>query len=491
VRSIALRPAEIVSPASEPTATLVGPAAIGANAWGWRHASRRAYAIEDLDLAIRPRERVLIAGASGSGKSTLLAGLAGILGGPEDGEERGELLIDGVPAAAARGRAAMVLQDPETQIVMARVGDEVAFGLENLGVPAAEIWPRVSAALDAVGLGRGGQDLSLDHPTSELSGGQKQRLALACALAMRPGVLILDEPTANLDPAGVEEVRDAVIALTDTTLVIVEHHVAPWLPHVDRVIELEAGRLVRDMPAREYTTAPGPAPVAPRRGDPRASAIEAIDLAVGREGETIADGIGLSVAPGEALAIVGPNGSGKSTLALTLAGLLPPLAGEVRLDGRPDPHRWRSRELLPAVGMVFQSPEHQFLARTVRAELEIGPRALARRGRSGSGDGAERAGGIPERTETILERLGLVHLAEAHPFSLSGGQQRRLSVGTAIATSPRVLILDEPTFGQDPRTLARLLELLTEALDRGTAVIVVTHDAHVPAALGARVLELA
>jgi len=477
-----------VSPASDRTATLTGPAWIGARGWGWRHASRRAAAIEGLDLEIRPRERVLIAGPSGSGKSTLLAGLAGILGGPEDGEERGELLIDGIPAASARGRAAMVLQDPETQLVMSRIGDEVAFGLENLGVPDDEIWPRVTAALDAVGLGAGGHELPLEHPTSALSGGQKQRLALACAIAMRPGVLILDEPTANLDPQGVIEVRDAVVALVDTTLVIVEHRVGPWLEHVDRVIVLDRGRVVRDIPARECIVAPGPRPVPIRHGIPGTAAIEAVELAIGRDGHAIRDGISLAVAPGEALAIIGPNGSGKSTLALTLAGLMPPISGEVRIGGRPGPHRWRSRALLPEVGMVFQSPEHQFLARTVRAELEVGPRALSRRSRSGAAETEQR---IRDRTDALLDRLRLLQLAPAHPFTLSGGQQRRLSVGTALATSPRVLILDEPTFGQDPRTLAALLELLTEALDAGAAVIVVTHDADVPAALGARVLELA
>ena len=203
---------------------------------GWRHASRHAWAIRDASFRIEPGERVLLLGASGSGKSTLLHGLAGVLGGEDDGEHTGSLLIDGEPAAAARGRAGLVLQDPDAQVILARVGDDVAFGCENLGIARGDIWARVSQALDAVGL-----DVPLDRATKALSGGQKQRLALAGLLAMRPGLVLLDEPTANLDPVGVTEVRDAVIRMLDAhpaTLVVVEHRVAVWLPVVSRVIVL-------------------------------------------------------------------------------------------------------------------------------------------------------------------------------------------------------------------------------------------------------------
>ena len=231
----------------------VRPAAVTARGWGWRHAGRPRPAVSGLDLDIRPGERVLLLGPSGAGKSTLLHALAGVLGdsasgasGPagdgdaEDSDETGSLLIDGAPPRAQRGRAGLVQQDPETQVVLSRLGDDVAFGAENLSVPAAEIWPRVREALDDVGLGR----LPLDHPTSALSGGQKQRLALAGILAMRPGLLLLDEPTANLDPAGVLEVRDAVgrcLDKTGATLVVVEHRVAVWKDLVDRIVVLQPG----------------------------------------------------------------------------------------------------------------------------------------------------------------------------------------------------------------------------------------------------------
>jgi energy-coupling factor transport system ATP-binding protein len=184
------------------TPRAAGPVRVEARGWGWRHAGRIRWALDGIDLRIAPGERVLLLGPSGSGKSTLLHALAGVHGGEDEGEQRGSLLVDGADAGAVRGRAGLVLQDPDSQVILARVGDDVAFGCENLGVPRDEIWQRVPEALDAVGL-----DLPLDHPTSALSGGQKQRLALASALAMRPGLLVLDEPTANLDPAGVAEVR--------------------------------------------------------------------------------------------------------------------------------------------------------------------------------------------------------------------------------------------------------------------------------------------
>lgn len=220
------------------------PAAVQARSWGWRHAGRSAWALSDVSLRIEPGERVLLLGASGSGKSTLLHGLAGVLGGDEEGDQVGELLIDGMPAAGARGRAGLVLQDPDAQVILARVGDDVAFGCENLGIPREEIWLRVRDALDRVGL-----DVALDRSTSALSGGQKQRLALAGVIAMRPGLVLLDEPTANLDPVGVAEVRTAVAAMADaegSTLVVVEHRVDVWLPLVDRVIVLGRGGVVAD-----------------------------------------------------------------------------------------------------------------------------------------------------------------------------------------------------------------------------------------------------
>ncbi|MFB8386235.1 ABC transporter ATP-binding protein [Microbacterium sp. NPDC055910] len=473
--------------------TVSGPAVVEARGWGWRHASRHAWAVREATFRIEPGERVLLLGASGSGKSTLLHGLAGVLGGEEEGESEGELLIDGVPAAAVRGRAGLVLQDPDSQVILARVGDDVAFGCENFGIPREEIWRRVASSLDAVGL-----DVPLDRPTKQLSGGQKQRLALAGALAMRPGLVLLDEPTANLDPDGVGEVRAAVAAMLDAhdaTLVVVEHRVQVWLPLVTRVIVLGAGGVVADGPVDDVLRGravelaaggvwvPGHPPAHPPAPPRPAGAVllEARDLAVERvRGRAVATGLEVDVRAGAALAVTGPNGAGKSTLGLTLAGLLPPASGSLRAhpllaDGAGDsPIGWASRQLLTRIGTVFQDPEHQLLGRTVRGELEIGPRALR----------------LPEdeisrRVDELLERLRLVRLAGANPYTLSGGEKRRLTVAAALATAPRVLVLDEPTFGQDARTWAELVALLARLRDEGSAIVTITHDLDVVEALRA------
>ena len=269
--------------------------------------------------------------------------------------------------AVTGGTPGLVLQDPDTQVILARVGDDVAFGCENLGVPRDEIWPRVRQALDAVGL-----DLPLDHPTSALSGGQKQRLALAGVLAMRPGLLLLDEPTANLDPQGAAEVRDAVarvLAATGATLIVIEHRVEVWRDLVTRVIVLGDGGVVADGSpdvvlrdqgerlAARGVWVPGIRPaVIGRRQPPTAETLlRASDLAVARKaGVVVRDGITIELAGGGCLAITGPNGAGKSTLGLTLAGLLAPAGGTLEAtrdlagSAGPSPWRWKAATCSPA-----------------------------------------------------------------------------------------------------------------------------------------------
>jgi len=478
---------------SHTPAAAVGPARVVVEDWGWRHAGRKAWAVRDLDLVIEPGERVLLLGASGAGKSTLIHALAGVLGGADEGESRGSLLVDGVVPERARGRIGLVLQDPDSQVILSKVGDDVAFGCENLGVPREEIWQRVAASLDAVGL-----DLPLRHPTSALSGGQKQRLALAGVLAMQPSLLLLDEPTANLDPGGVVEVRDAVARLAEggsSTLVVIEHRVEVWRDLMTRVIVLDAdGGVLADGPpdavlddvgerlAAAGVWVPGVPLGLPRRTPPEVhgSALTTRDLTIGRHrSRPVQQHLDVGVPTGSATVVVGPNGAGKSTLALTLAGLLPELAGTVAaspsLAGAlgPRPIRWKSTELLTRIGTVFQDPEHQFVASTARAELGVALQAL-RWSRSA----------IDERVAQLLDALGLTALAEANPFSLSGGQKRRLSVATVLAARPAVLVLDEPTFGQDRRTWLSLVGLLRQELDRGATILSVTHDAGVIEHLG-------
>jgi len=491
--------------------------------WGWRYAERDAWAVRGVDLTVEPGERVAIVGPSGAGKSTLLRAVAGVLPDEPDATDdtaasvQGSVLVDGAEPRAVRGRVGLVMQDPEAHTVMSRVGDDVAFGCENAGVPREETWQRVRSALDVVGL-----DLPLDRSTTMLSGGQRQRLALAGVLAMRPGVLVLDEPCANLDPSGVVQVHDAVRALLDETgcsLLVVEHRIGTWLDLVDRLVLLEpAGGVVADGAPADVLAEHGPALTAagvwvpgsepeqgsarrgtrtpPRAGemlgtvrggphafrplgdrDPVLLAARGLGTARGRR-QPVGSGIDLDVRAGRVLAVTGPNGIGKSTLGLTLAGLLRPAAGTLRAgaalaDGIGDaPAAWTSRQLAGRIGTVFQDPEHQFVARTVREELAVGPRAL------GSAD-------VDARVDELLDAFGLAHLADANPFTLSGGEQRRLAIGTVIASRPPVVVLDEPTSGQDRATWQAVVDRLGELADSGTAIVAVTHDRDLVRALDA------
>jgi energy-coupling factor transport system ATP-binding protein len=345
-------------------------------------------------------------------------------------------------------------------------------------------------------------------------------------------MLLLDEPTANLDPAGVIEVRDAVsaaLARTGATLIVVEHRVSVWKDLVDRVVVLAAdGGVLADGPPdavladrtaelrRAGVWLPG------QRGVriPAVGAGEALLTAealrfsrsrpLGRRHSRRGRGdvpmlpprIDLRIREGSALALTGRNGAGKSTLALTLGGLLPVAGGTLRAepalrakaalrdvrpvrparDARPvgaEPALWRSQELVTRIGSVFQNPEHQFVAATVRDELAAGPRAI------GEPDAVVR-----DRVGELLERLALEGLADANPFTLSGGQKRRLSVATALATRPCVLLLDEPTFGQDANTWAALVAMIGELRADGHAIVTATHDAEFVRAVDAEELVL-
>ncbi|HEX2145611.1 MAG TPA: ATP-binding cassette domain-containing protein [Glycomyces sp.] len=460
--------------------------------FAWRHAGRRAQAVSGVDLRVEPGERVLLLGPSGSGKSTLLAALAGLLT-DDSGEQDGEVLLDGKPAADQRDRVGILFQDPETQLVMARSGDDVAFGLENQAAPREQIWPRARAALEAVGF-----PYDLSRSTHALSGGEQQRLALAGVLARRPDLILLDEPTANLDPEGAQDIREALraaLADTEATLIVVEHRVAEILDLVDRVIALgPGGTLLADGPAAavlgehgEHLAAQGvwvpgvPLPTRPSRGAGDV-ALRGESLALDYPGtdRSAVDDVSFELRAGELLAVTGPNGSGKSTLALLAGGLVRPTRGRSTVPGESRPlHKLPARRLATRVGSVFQDPEHQFVTGTVRDELAFGPRQA-----KWSKDRIE------ARVAELLERLRLAHLANANPHTLSGGEARRLSVAGALAAAPEVLLLDEPTFGQDRRTWGELVDLTADIRDEGTALLAVTHDRDFAAALAGRELIL-
>ena len=493
--------------------TLTRGVQLSATDFTYQHPDRSHPAISGLDLEVSPGERVLLAGASGSGKSTLLHAIAGVLH-HEDAASGGSLLLDGRSPAQARGRAGLVQQDPESQVVLSRVGDDVAFSCENLAVSRGEIPSRVREALESVGLGA----LRGDHPTAHLSGGQKQRLALAGVLAMRPGLLLLDEPTAHLDPQGRQQVREAVISAcraTGATLIVVEHQLQTWVEHVDTLLVVEpgaglrhrvpvqaihqdrqlrtelisAGLWVPDHDPVAELPAWGPSPPAP--GEPLLSAAR-LDVhrrppkKPRRRAPTpkpaLAD-LDISLSSSSATGITGPNGAGKSTLLMTLAGLLEPHGGSITAaaalkadpSGRlgDSPHLWRAADLSSRIGTVFQEPEHQFVRSTVAGELRLSA-AAARR--PGTAEPLFTDEEITGRVEELLIRLGLQQLSEANPFTLSGGEKRRLSLGTALAAGPQLLMLDEPTFGQDAHTFAELIGLLREHIGSGGTIIAVTHD---------------
>lgn len=538
--------------------------------WGYRHASRRAFAVRGLDLTIKAGQRVLLLGASGIGKSTILSGAAGLIGNDfvaknsaksqqttlvedaDGGVSEGCVLVDGVPVRRARGRVGLVLQDPDAQAIFQRLGDNVAFGPENMNVLRNEIWDRVRKSLKEVGL----DGLQLHRSTSHLSGGQMQRLALAGALAMQPSVLLLDEPTANLDPDGTQQIVGAVRAvldLTHATMVLVEHHAEPWIDMIDRVVVLglendEAANgkaannetvhdddIARVASSRTVIVADGTPDEVFNRTDldfedlgiwlperykknVKSSANESSvsnssanaessekyyencdpaegygevllstkDLAISHNSEPIARHINLEFKAGQITALVGANGAGKSTLSLTLAGLLPAVSGEVVASDAlaqgangTDPMKWKSPDLAKRISYVFQNPEHQFACGSVLDEVMLGPL------RTGVSADEARA-----KAQELLKRFRLARYAKANPYTLSGGEKRRLTVAASLAAAPRVLILDEPTFGQDRKTWLQIIRLIASLRSEGVSIIVVTHDRELVEALGARLVEL-
>ncbi len=461
--------------------------------------------LDGVDLEVGAGERVLLVGASGSGKSTLLRAIAGVLDALEPGDVAGEVLVDGRPARGGDGRVGLLLQDPADARVAGTVGRDVAFGPENLGVPREEIPRRVAAALEAVEFPYGPA-----HPTVALSGGEAQRLALAGVLALRPGVLLLDEPTSMLDAASAEGVREAVAGAqeaTGATLIVVEHRLDGWVGRVDRLVVLGAGgRVVADGPVREVLgrrgaelaatgvwvpgfAAPDPldvpaalcAPCAPglagelvaaRDVDVIRSSRRGLRVVRGERGAARAlAGVSAAVDAGALVALRGRSGAGKSTLLGVLAGLDAPTRGEVRvhegLGGPPLPlHRWRSRELARVIGWVPQRAEQAIVSTpTVRDCVLATPRAL------GESEALAR-----ERADGLLEVLGLGQAGDRQPYHLSGGELRRLAVATGLAHGPALLALDEPTVGQDRQTWSAVAGAVRAARAGGAGVVAATHD---------------
>jgi energy-coupling factor transport system ATP-binding protein len=434
---------------------------------------------------------MLVVGPSGSGKSTLALAIGGLIPRDIPASMGGHLALDeheirSLEPTAVAARVGMVWQDPDSQLVMERVEDDVAFGLENRGWSDAAMRERVPDVLDEMGLG------GLErHRSRRLSGGQQQRLALAGALAPRPDVLVLDEPTANLDPAGAAAFMERLARLRaerSTTIVLIEHLVEAAWPMADLILALDDGGRPIDVGTPEEVEQRSAArlrdagiwlPAAVERRLPRAKAARRAstrsrDRVNGGDPIIVASGlrfgfdrrepvlrdVQLRIGAGERVALVGANGSGKSTLAQLLVGLLRPDAGTVRLLGD-DPARLAPAELARRAQYVFQDPERQFLTQSVEEEVLLGLRFAVR-----------------PSARLLMGRLGLPleRYGRQNPYRLSGGEQRRLSLAVALAREPAVLVLDEPTFGQDRHGYEALLEILDERLAAGTTLIVATHD---------------
>jgi energy-coupling factor transport system ATP-binding protein len=422
----------------------------------FRYPEAERPSLDDVSLELAPGEVVAVLGPSGSGKSTLLRALSGLVPHFHGGRFAGRAVVAGLDTRSAgpselAGTVASVFQDPEDQVVLTVVRNEVAFGLENLGTPADAIWDRAEESLAAVGA-----EHLARRRTTAVSGGELQRVCLASALALRPRLLLLDEPTSQLDPAGAETFL-ALVRASGVAAVLAEQRPLRTLALADRVLFLDGGRLLLDAPrdeAAEWLAKNWPAYVAePSPVLPEATTSEAvvnIENAWFSFGEIQAlRGAELEVRRGEIVVLEGPNGSGKSTLAKLAAGLLEPAAGLVTRTGR--------------AGYVSQDPGRYLVRERVRDEV-----ALA-------------VGGDGRRAAAALDVVGLGWASDRHPRDLSSGERERLALAAVAVAEPDLLVLDEPTRGMDPERKAALAAWLEAYAAAGHAVLVATHDAGFPA----------
>ncbi len=493
-------------------------------------------ALRAVSFAQAAGEMIGVMGASGAGKSTLAKCLNRIIPEFEDGDFRGTIRIAGESLEHLRvcdvaPKVGMVFQDFESQLFSTNVAHEVAFAMEQVGMDRAEMDRRIIPALEAVGL-RG-----FEHrdPMS-LSGGEKQRLAIASVLALRPSVIVLDEPTTDLDPEGRAEVFELVARLRaqGLSLIVIEHE-SEELRAADRIMVLREGEIAADGPPSEVfartdllmgcgVRPPGlghalkllgidaqaesvedaydaivrayprlAATLVDNSADSRAPehptnlenastgsafmAIENVSFSYG-DGPRVLDSIDLRVEAGDFIAIVGQNGSGKTTLAKQIVGLLQPATGRVIIEGK-DRAQMRPAETAREVAYVFQNPDHQIFAATVQEEVAFGPRNF------GLADDE-----IRRRCDEALEAVGLLSERQSDPFMLSKGERQRLAVASVLVLRPRMLILDEPTTGLDHREQLRMMALVRDLNRAGIAIVIITHTPWLVAEYARRVVLL-
>ncbi|TWT01142.1 ATP-binding cassette domain-containing protein [Planomicrobium sp. CPCC 101079] len=412
--------------------------------------------LTDVSFSVRQGEKLVISGPSGSGKSTLLYLLNRLYPANCDGIVAGEIRLFGKQAdeylpGEINHRVATVFQDPDSQFCMPTVEEELAFTLENLHIPRAAMEERISEILELTGLSAFRH--SIIH---SLSGGMKQRVATACALAMKPEVLLLDEPLSHLDPFTAQKFvvwLDGLQKKSGLTVIAVEHRLDLWGAFFDRELSMDGfGRITEDKPFQPKNPVLFPA---------RVSAIEpstalTVDrVAVEIKKKNLLSCISFEVKRGEVVVIAGPNGSGKSTLLKALCGIYKRSSGIIQS---------------PGIGYVPQSPEFLFLSQTIEKELAF----------SGTSS--------PLEVADLLERLALGRLKDAHPFSVSHGQKRRVAIGAMLADGHPVLLMDEPTSGQDFAALQELFTLIHERVQEGLTFLIVTHDMEFAAAVADSVL---
>ena len=406
----------------------------------------------------------LVAGPSGGGKSTLLRVFNGLVPHFHGGRISGCAEVSGMQVIATPTRrlarhVGFVFQDPELQTVYATVEREVAFGLENAAVPAAQIPARVHDALAEAGA----QHLA-GRAMRTLSGGERQRVALASALAMQPELVVLDEPTSQLDPDGADLVLDAVrrVAAAGRAVVISEHRLQPLMEAATSLATVEAGRVTTSSPSAWQ---PPPAPARPQPHAAAGDEVAALTrVAAGFDGRTVLENVELTVGRGEVVALMGPNGGGKTTLLRVLAGLLRPSSGSVtRRPGR--------------VAYLPQNPAALLHRPSVRDEVSF----------TLDHAGGTRRGETPDR---MLEALGLLHVAGRYPRDLSSGERQRAAAAAVLAGSPALVLLDEPTRGMDASARDSLARVIEDLRWRGAAIVVATHDADLRAAVADRTLTV-
>jgi energy-coupling factor transporter ATP-binding protein EcfA2 len=452
----------------------------------YRYPNQAGPSLLDVDLAVG-QGLIVVAGDSGSGKSTLLRLFDGLVPQFHGGRISGRAVVGGLdpfraPVAQLAQRAGLVFQDVETQSVYGTVEREIAFGLENLGLPRAVMRSRVDEALAAFGL-----EALRERRLSTLSGGERQRVQLAAVLVLRPSLVALDEPTSQLDPEGAAAVLEACrdLATGGHAVVVAEHRLETIGPAADLVIRLDAGRATAeagpidppDPPRWHARGVPAARPPAGRTSAPRSAARstaprfapdpawELRDVSAGPNGGAVLEGLDLAGAGGEVVAVVGPNGSGKTTLLRTIAGLLEPLSGSVRrFEGRPNA---RTAYLPQNPGALLHLP-------TVRAEVAL----------------TLRRAGTDDSPDELLGSMGLATLADRYPRDLSSGQRQRAALAATIAGSPGLVLLDEPTRGMDAAARRGLAAAVRSLTARGSAVVLATHDVELVAALADRVITL-